>query len=789
MLPQAEPTGAVRAEQPVVEAMYDRLDVLTERASRDLARAKRAMTAGTPAALVEREAMIRAHSERLGALVSAERRLCFGRLDFTAGGGPVYIGRLSLADESQVLLLTDWRAPAAEPFYRATTATPMGVSRRRHILLKGREVTAVEDDVLDLDAVDGAHFEGNGALMAALAARRTGRMGDIVATIQAEQDQIIRSPLAGILVVEGGPGCGKTVVGLHRAAYLLYTHREQIARSGVLVVGPNALFLRYISQVLPGLGESSAVLATPAQLYPGVEGVPEPSDAVAVVKGDVRMAEVLASAVRNRQRIPEGPRALLVHGTRITLTPGMAAAARDRARASRKPHNRARLTFVLSLLDRLASALGNARGVDPSTNREVLLADLRDSADVRREVNLCWMPIAPEQLLADLWADEATLADAAPRLSRRERELLARPKGSPWTVADVPLLDEAAELLGEDDEPARRAAAIAASERAAEEEYARGVLEMTGVTGVAGLTAGSLIDRYTGSGRVRRSVVDAALADRTWGFGHIVVDEAQELSPMQWRLLLRRCPSRSMTVVGDLAQAGSAAAPRTWGDVFDRMAPGRWTVQQLSVNYRTPEPIMELAARVLVASGSPAVAPRSVRDGAVPRIVQVEVSGPGSGAGSGSGQSSGSGAAADVGGGAGSSSSGSSARPATSGAGSALAGSALAGAVIDGLSAGLAEEGRSAVIVPAELRDPLAHRLAAALPAGTLGVGATALDTRVSLLTVAEVKGLEFDQVIVVEPAAIAAASARGGHDLYVALTRATSELLVVHVQPLPPGF
>jgi hypothetical protein len=591
--------------------------------------------------------------------------------------------------------------------------------------------------------VDGSRFEGNGALMAALAARRTGRMGDIVATIQAEQDQIIRSPLAGILVVEGGPGCGKTVVGLHRAAYLLYTHREQIARSGVLVVGPNPLFLRYISQVLPGLGESSAVLATPAQLFPGVDAVAEPDDRVTVVKGDLRMADVVAAAVRNRQRVPGAARHLVVAGTRITLTPSMASASRDRARASRKPHNQARLTFVLSLLDRLVNALAAARGVDPDTNRDVLLADLRDSADVRREVNLCWMPVTPEQLIADLWADPDARAAAAPRLSAHERALLARPRGSEWTIPDVPLLDEAAELLGEDDEPARRAAAVAASERAVEEEYARGVLEMTGV---AGVTASALIDRYAGSERVRRSVVDAALADRTWGYGHVVVDEAQELSPMQWRLLLRRCPSRSMTVVGDLAQAGSAAAPATWADVFDRMAPGRWSMARLSVNYRTPAPIMALASEVLAASGSPVAAPSSIRDGTPPRLVRVE------------------------------------AEPTQHGA-------ALAAAATEVVQGWLGEEGRSAVIVPDDLREPLANTMAHALGHGLVGAGGAALDARVSVLTVQEAKGLEFDQVVVVEPAALMARHARGPHNLYVALTRATRELVVLHAEPLPAGF
>ena len=749
-----ETTSATRAEQGVVTAMYDRLDELTTRASKDLNRAKRAITAGTPAATVEREAMIRVHTERLGALVSAERRLCFGRLDFSTGGKPVYIGRLSLADEQQSLLLTDWRAAAAEPFYRATTATPMGVARRRHILLTGREVTAVEDDVLDLDAVGAeSSFEGSGALMAALASRRTGRMGDIVATIQAEQDRIIRSPMPGILIVEGGPGCGKTVVGLHRAAYLLYTHRDKIARSGVLVVGPNALFLRYISQVLPGLGESSAVLATPGQLFPGVDARPEPDDSVALIKGDVRMAEVVATAIRNRQRIPEAARQLTVAGTRIVMPPAMVSAARDRARSSRKPHNRARLTFVTSLLDRLLVVLAEARGVDPDSNREILLGDLRDSPDVRREVNLCWMPLTPQRVLADLWADPRVLAAAAPRLSGRERELLARSPQEPWTVSDVPLLDEAAELLGEDDEPARRAAAIAASERAAEEEYARGVLEMTGV---AGLTAGALIDRYTGPQGTQRSVVDAALSDRTWAYGHVVVDEAQELSPMQWRLLIRRCPSRSMTVVGDLAQAGSPAAPLTWADVFDRVAPGRWSVQPLTVNYRTPAPMMELAARVLKASGSPVTAPSSVRDGSAPSVIHVP----------------------------------SATHPGEAGAGHPITpATALSAAAAERIAGWAEMEGRTAVITPRSLHALVSHGLAGNLPSGTLGAGSAALEAPVSVLTVAEAKGLEFDQVVLIEPGAILAESARGGHDLYVALTRATQELLVLHSGDLPAGF
>jgi len=279
--------------------------------------------------------------------------------------------------------------------------------------------------------------------------------------------------------------------------------------------------------------------------------------------------------------------------------------------------------------------------------------------------------------------------------------------------------------------------------RQLEEEYARGVLEMTGV---AGVTASSLIERYAGSDKVRRSVVDAALADRSWGYGHVVVDEAQELSPMQWRLLMRRCPSRSMTVVGDLAQAGSVAAPTEWGDIFETLAPGRWSVQGLSVNYRTPEPIMALAADVLAASGARVRAPRSVRGGTPPRIVGVEVD------------------------------------PTQRAA-------ARTASVLRALEPWVQEEGRSAVIVPPSMQEPMAQALVHGLGHSLVAFGTRALDSRVSVLTVAETKGLEFDQVVVVEPAELIGASPRGPHDLYVALTRATRELVVVHTEPLPPGF
>jgi DNA helicase IV len=725
-------------EQAYVAVLYDRLDHLRVLTAGRLADVRRSGASGTHAARTERDAFATLYEDRLAQLRSVEDRLVFGRLDLLDGDSQ-YIGRIGLSDDAQEPLLTDWRAPAAEPFYQATAAEPGDVVRRRHLTLRGRSVQSVEDDVLRPDAVDdGMVVTGEGALMSALNAARTGRMRDIVATIQAEQDKVIRAPLPGVLVVQGGPGTGKTAVALHRAAYLLYAHRQRIERSGVLLVGPNRAFMRYIEQVLPALGETGVVMATQGELYPGVVArAPEP-DGVATLKGDLRMVDVLATAVRQRQRVPDQPIPLDVEGTTVMLRPRVVAAARAAARDTRKPHNDARVVFVRRVLTDLVRQLARATNqqVDDDT-RASLEADLRASKDVRREVNLCWMPLSATGLLADLYDRRDRLAAAGPHLTPAERALLARHRDAPWTVADVPLLDELAELLGEDDQAARADAARAAARRREELEYAKDVLAMSGAG--AFVSAETLADRYATYGP-SLTLAERAQADRTWTYGHLVVDEAQELSAMAWRMLVRRCPGRSMTVVGDVAQTGTAAGARSWQQVLDPFAEGRWRVETLSVNYRTPRQVMELAGAVLAAAGLDVDAPTSAREGDHPPVA-VPVGGP------------------------------------------AQVGAEVAAALekLDG--------GRLAVVVPDEWVSPVRDSLAEALPDGDVRSPDDDRDAVVTLTTVRQVKGLEFDAVVVAEPAAIVAQSVQGVHDLYVALTRPTQRLVVLHAAPLPPGL
>lgn len=680
----------------------------------------------------ERDAFVARDVDRLERLRAVDRGLCFGRLDLRDGHRS-YIGRIGLSDDEYEPLLIDWRAPAAEPFYRATAASPGEVVRRRHIQTRHRQVTGVDDEVFSLDDVSAdqvATLSGEAALLASLEARRSGRMSDIVATIQAEQDRIIRSDARGVLVVQGAPGTGKTVAALHRAAYLLYTHRDRLAERGVLVLGPNRTFLRYIEQVLPSLGETGVVLATVGELFPAVVADADEPDVVAIAKGDPRMAELIAAAVKDLQRAPRKALRIPVDRVELVLEPAEVRRARTRARRSRRPHNEARAVFAREVLAGLARQYAELLGeVVDDEDVSGMRDDLAGERTVRAVLDDLWPLVSPETLVRCIFAD----ADPGDPIHRA---------GGGWTPADVPLLDEAAELLGDvPDEAAEREAQRAAADRRAEAEYAREFL--------AGLDLGMRVDpelvaeRYNGPA-ARASVVERAAQDRSWAFGHVIVDEAQELSPMAWRMIMRRVPSRSMTVVGDVAQTGAAAGAHSWHEVLDPHVQDRWREETLSVNYRTPAEVMAIGADVLAVIDPSLSPPTSVRStGESPWALQVEP-----------------------------------------------------GELVKRLAEVVASEiedvdgGRIAVIAPTSRVGVVRAALTEALAGDVVGHDdPTALDAPVSVLGVRQAKGLEFDVVVVVEPAEIVDDSPRGATDLYVAITRPTRRLGVVHSGDLPDAL
>ncbi|MEU9360029.1 helicase [Streptomyces sp. NPDC048301] len=732
----------MQKEQEFVDRLYARVDALRGDTAQRVEEALTPVGTGQQARL-ERDVLVSERSGLLAALNAVDGSLCFGRIDLRDGTAH-HIGRIGIRedDTEHTPLLIDWRAPVARPFYLATGHTPMGLRRRRHLTTEGRTVTELHDEILDLGDDERTGFEdpsGDAVLLAALSSARTGRMGDIVRTIQAEQDRIIRAPHRGVLVVEGGPGTGKTAVALHRAAFLLYEHRELLAKRAVLVVGPNPAFLRYIGEVLPALGETGVMLATQAELFPGVHAQGTDTPRAAAVKGGAGMAEALALAVRDRQALPEpGAPMIVPHDDGdLVLDWEIAYEARQAARETRLPHNLARPYFAFHVIDALTAQLTERIGADPYGGPNFLGADdvaqigkaVAASEEVHAAIGELWPQLTPEEFVTDYLAEPVYV-------SEEDAAAIRRAPGGEWTPADVPLLDESAELLGSDDSAERAAAEAVRQERVA---YAQGVLDLSRGSETYEfedeedsevLAAHDIIDADRMAERHEegdhRSAAERAAADRTWAFGHIIVDEAQELSPMAWRLLMRRSPTRSLTLVGDPAQTSEEAGVGSWERILEPYVGDRFEHVRLGVNYRTPAEIMELAARVIQAEDPSFEPPGSVRStGEKPWTRE--------------------------------------------------SGTDLAGAVSRAAEELTPREGRLAVIAPRELHEEIAARID-----GVTAGEEPDLTRVVVLLGPRDAKGLEFDNVLVVEPGRF------GSSDLYVALTRATQHLGIVHREELP---
>ncbi|MEN9804409.1 MAG: hypothetical protein RIS41_1256 [Actinomycetota bacterium] len=678
----------------------------------------------------ERNAIDEQLIRRLTDLDLGDAALVFGRIDRiadetsvaesgngTSGTESFHIGRLAVADGNRDPVVVDWRAPVAEPFYRATGRQPMGLARRRHFVVEGPRLLGIEDELfgeghlgighdeglavgLDVSDAGGlvhaSGLRGYSTLMASIERGRTGQLGDIVATIQSEQDEIIRSPQAGVLVVQGGPGTGKTVVALHRAAYLLYTNRFPLEDQGVLVVGPNRVFLRYIERVLPSLGEAGVEQVVLADLVDDVRVGSDVTESplAARVKGDVRMIDVVDRAVLDRERPLRDDLVVPFRTGYLRLTATESERIVKAARRRFRRHNAGRKWVETEVWSSMASTWREG-GLSPHDVHDML----RGTDEMRVAFERMWPYLTPAQLLHDLFGSRALLRSAGRKnLTDDEIESLYRERSTSadavrWSESDVAILDEAFVALG----PKPRK-----------------------------------------SGKIDE-------ADEIRTYGHIVVDEVQDLTPMQLRMVARRSLSGSMTIVGDIAQATGAHAPSSWDDVLAHLPQPRSgrdelnRVIGLSVGYRIPGQIMELANRVMEVATPGLRAPSAVRLGPAP--------------------------------------------PSFVSASSDTLLASVVDTTLDMVDA--VAGGNVAVVTPNGLADAVADALAArGVEHGR--ASRSALDTGVTVVPVGLVKGLELDGVVVVEPGRIVEGEPQGMRALYVALTRSTQRLAVVHAEPLP---
>lgn len=758
----------IAEEQSFLDLSLGALDHMRDeaRSLRDSAAVANMRGAGD---LVERDVVMATALSRLDQLAIGDQPLFFGRIDYAPNGSghcdTYHVGRLAVSDEQLNALVVDWRAPVAEAFYRATGVESLGLSRRRHVAIRNNEVTGVEDEyfadangelALPDDEVRSATQEGlvdggfalggPGALLAALGRARTGRMGDIIATIQGEQDRIIRTPLAGILLVQGGPGTGKTAVALHRAAYLLFTHRNSLERQGVLVVGPNPLFLNYIENVLPSLGESGVTLSTISGLVTNVTVRGRDDEAVDWLKGDLRMVTFIARALRTRQHPLRDDVEIPVGRAIVLLKASYTKEIVERARRRPGNHNQRRSAVGRELANRLANEYHERfvhEGSDEFSQVSELADQIRSTPQFKEVLQRVWPRLSGQELLYDLFGARALIRAAGKDLlSDEEMELLYRPRDLPleevrWTKADAALIDEARTLLG----PRRRPRPV---QKAGESD----VLDGVDLDAYAFNVRAAALREAARLAPAQNMDLDEA---EFVTYGHIVIDEAQDLSPMELRVLKRRDLTGSMTIVGDMGQATTISSSASWNSLIEILEPRRaLTRVDLTVSYRTPEEVLDFAAPTLLAAASDLAAPKPVRRAGTQPIVEVVEPDAFS--------------------------------------------STLVEATIRECRA--VAPGRVAVIVAGARVPEIVDLL--------VGHGIDAIDPReqesrglsadLVVLAAEGANGLEFDATIVVEPAQIASrgsldpkkTTARGLRTLYVAMTRPTRRLAIVACEELP---
>ncbi|MFE5107551.1 RNA polymerase recycling motor ATPase HelR [Streptomyces sp. NPDC056663] len=618
--PKADPTLITGDEQhfaALAESLEQAITELSDRLD-----AERRAPGGMGRQAMDRDAEIHRLTTRLRALRRFGLDLCLGHMVGADSSEPVYVGRLGLTDSTGRRLLLDWRSPAAEPFFGATHANPMGLaSRRRYRWTRGR-ISDYWDEVFTSDGFAGhAALDDQSAFIASLGSNRSARMRDVLGTIQADQDAIIRAGSRGALVVDGGPGTGKTVVALHRSAYLLYSDpRLGHRRGGVLFVGPHRPYLAYVADVLPSLGEEGVQTCTLRDLVAeGAAAAVEADPDVAALKSSANLVKAIETTVRFYEEPPTKGMTVTTHWSDIWLSADDWAVAFDAAEPG-TPHNEAREQVWEELLTILVDKH------DGDVSADLLRKSLRQNRELVTTFDRAWPLLEAADLVGDLWSVPAYLRMCAPWLSPDDVRKLQRGDAQAWTVSDLPLLDAARQRLG-DPEAARRERrhkAILAAQRERMTQVVDSLIEAVSNSGADGDEGEGLVTMLRGEDAQVSLVDESELTnvdpDLLAGpFAHIVVDEAQELTDAEWQMLLVRCPSRSFTVVGDRAQARHGFT-ESWQERLERIGLDRIDLASLSINYRTPEEVMAEAEPVIRAVLPDANVPASIRSSGVPVV-------------------------------------------------------------------------------------------------------------------------------------------------------------------------
>ncbi len=615
LAPKADPTLIAGDEQHfavIAASLEETISELSDRLE-----ATRRAPGGIGREAMDRDLEIHRLTGRLRTLRRFGLDLCLGRVVGTDSAEPVYIGRLGLTDSEGRRLLVDWRSPAAEPFFAATHAHPMGLASRRRYRWTGGRISDYWDEVFTADGLEGhAALDDQSAFVAGLGGHRSARMRDVLSTIQADQDAIIRAGSRGALVVDGGPGTGKTVVALHRAAHLLYADpRLGHRRGGVLFVGPSRPYLAYVSDVLPSLGEEGVQTCVLRDLVTeGATATVESDPHVARLKASADMVRAIEPAVALYEEPPTEGMTVSSHWSDIWLSAEDWAAAFDAVEPG-TPHNEARDQIREELLTILMDK--DDSDAPPHLLRRSLLQD----RELTRTLNRAWPMLEASDLVGDLWSVPAYLRKCAPWLGIDDVRRLQRADAQAWTVSDLPLLDAARQRLGDPEASARgqRREAAVAAERARRADAMDSLLQNVEIDESEG-ALGMLHGRDLQDSLIDESALPTAEPDLLAGpFAHIIVDEAQELTDAEWQMLLQRCPSRSFTIVGDRAQARHGFT-ESWRERLERAGLDQIETASLSINYRTPEEIMAEAAPAIRAALPDANVPTSVRSTGVPVV-------------------------------------------------------------------------------------------------------------------------------------------------------------------------